>query len=86
MKKLVRSSALLHSFRVVHEAKKMHVELNEYRYYLEKNVARRTEHLSRRIELLEACNAILCGKLAMSRQELAVSGRQKLLEDTVKLP
>ena len=47
----------------------MRVELNEYRYYLEKNVVRRTEYLSRRIELLEACNATLCQKLALAKHE-----------------
>ena len=50
--------------------KKMTSELNEHRYYLERNVDRRTEHLVKRIAVLEACNATLCGKLALSQKEL----------------
>lgn len=76
---------MLHHFKLMHKFKKMHVELNEYRYYLEKNVARRTEYLSRRIELLEACNATLCSKLALSKKEFTTADGQDVLEHTAKL-
>ena len=46
-------------------------ELKEHRYYFEQNVARRTGLLLKRIELLETCNATLCGKVANSQKDLA---------------
>ncbi|OGT16731.1 MAG: hypothetical protein A2342_06080 [Gallionellales bacterium RIFOXYB12_FULL_54_9] len=48
----------------------MAAELNEHRYNLERNVSRRTEHLVKRIDLLETCNAKLCGKLAEAQREI----------------
>ena len=50
--------------------KAMEAELNELRYYLERNVEQRTEQLVRRIALLEHCNAALCDKLVLARSEL----------------
>lgn len=70
-KKYNKTSTTLFVSRLQQEMKKLRSELNEHRYYLERNVALRTEHLSRRIELLESCNATLCGKLAQSRKEFA---------------
>ena len=53
------------------DMKEMKAELNEHRYYLERNVERRTEHLLKRIAVLEFCNATLCGKLALASKELS---------------
>lgn len=67
-----KTSSTLYARRIMLlEMKKMTVELNEHRYYLEQKVAQRTEHLQKRIALLEACNTTLCGKLASSQQKLA---------------
>lgn len=49
---------------------KMAAELDEHRYYLEKNIAIRTEQLLRRVTLLESCNEALCAKLATANKEL----------------
>ena len=57
-------------FRLVQQLNKMRSELHEHRYYLEQNVDQRTEYLTRRIEVLEACNAALCSKLASSQKSL----------------
>lgn len=53
------------------DKKEMEAELNERRYYLEQSVEQRTEHLMKRISLLESCNAALCNKLALMNQEVA---------------
>lgn len=67
-----KTSSTLYARRMMLlEMKKMAAELNEHRYYLEQKVAQSTEHLQKRIALLESCNATLCGKLASSQQELA---------------
>jgi len=66
-----KTSTTLFAFKGMQEIKKLKSELNEHRYYLERNVARRTEQLTRRIELLESCNTTLCGKLAMYKKDLA---------------
>ncbi len=73
--------------KVMQEMKSLKSELNEHRYYLEQNVARRTENLTRRIELLESCNTTLCGKLALSRKELAAlqSSEKEPVDSPVKL-
>lgn len=63
--------------KLMHDMKKMKAELKEHRYYLERNVEQRTEHLLKRIALLESCNATLGEKLALARKE---SGSQKLAE------
>lgn len=52
--------------------KKMKAELHEHRYFLERNVERETEHLSKRIALLESCNATLSDRLALAYQEIAM--------------
>jgi hypothetical protein len=56
--------------KIMRDMKKMTAELKEHRYYFEKNVAQRTEHLLKRIAVLEFCNATLCGKLALSQKEI----------------
>lgn len=53
------------------DMKKMAAELHEHRHYLERNVERRTEHLLKRIAVLESCNAALCDKLAQAHAALA---------------
>lgn len=58
------------------DRKEMEAELNEHRYRLERNVARRTEQLVRSMTLLESCNAALCDKLASAQRELVVMKRQ----------
>ncbi len=57
-------------FRLMQQLNKMRSELHEHRYYLEQNVDQRTEHLTRRIEVLEACNAALCSKLVSTQKSL----------------
>ena len=72
-----KTSSTLYARRIMLlEMKKMAAELNEHRYYLEQKVAQSTEHLLKRIALLESCNATLCGKLASSQQELATLQQQ----------
>jgi len=56
--------------------KKMKAELNEHRYFLERNVERETAHLLKRIALLESCNATLSGKLTLAHNEIAALKRQ----------
>ncbi len=56
--------------------KTMKAELYEHRYYFERNVERRTEHLLKRIALLESCNAALCDRLAVAQKELAALKHQ----------
>lgn len=56
----------------VTDKKEMEAELNEHRYYLERNVEQRTEHLMKRIAVLESCNAALCDRLALIRRESGV--------------
>ena len=58
--------------KIMLDMKEMKAELNEHRYYLDRNVERRTEHLLKSIALLESCNATLCDKLALTRKELSV--------------
>ena len=62
--------------KVMLDMQKMETELNEHRYYLERNVERRTEHLLKRIAALEACNATLCDKLTLARKEFAALKQQ----------
>lgn len=54
----------------------LEAELHEHRYYLEQKVAQRTEQLSRRITLLETCNATLAGKLAEAKKDIAMLRKQ----------
>lgn len=56
---------------VMLKMQKMKAELNELRYFFEKSLEMRTEYLSRRIALLESCNATLCDKLASSQEKSA---------------
>ncbi len=66
-----KSDTVMFVGSLMQNAKKMHAELHELRYFLEQNVERRTEHLQQRIDLLESCNATLCSKLASAQEELA---------------
>lgn len=59
------------------DRKHLEAELNNHRYFLERNVALRTEQLMRRLALLESCNASLCEQLSCARMEIA-SLRQQL--------
>lgn len=68
--KYKKSSTELFVFRLMQQMNKMKSELHEHRYYLEKNVAQRTEDLTKRIEVLETCNAALCSKLVSSQRML----------------
>ena len=52
--------------KVMLDMKKMKAELYEHRYYLERNVEQRTEHLMKRVTVLESSNATLCDKLALA--------------------
>lgn len=75
-----KSSTMLHVFRLKQIIKKMKSELDEHRYYLERNVAQRTEYLTRHIEVLETCNATLCSKLTQLQKEHGaglLAGNQK---------
>ena len=54
----------------------MKAELNELRYFLDRNVERRTEELWKRIALLESCNATLCCKLTLAKEEIAALKQQ----------
>jgi predicted transcriptional regulator len=54
--------------KIRREMAALRAELYEYRYHFERNVEKRTEHLLKRIEELEACNAQLCDQLALMRQ------------------
>ena len=62
--------------------KKIKDELNEHRYYMERNVERRTKHLLTRIAVLESCNAALCGKLALAQKDTAALQPVPLKTDT----
>jgi methionyl-tRNA synthetase len=62
--------------KIMLDLKKMKAELNEHRYYLERNVERRTDQLLKSIALLESCNATLCDKLALTRKELSAIKQQ----------
>lgn len=73
-----RSGAMLFVGKAMLDMKKIKAELNEHRYYLERNVERRTEHLLKRIALLESCNTTLCNKLALAHKELAALKQQPI--------
>lgn len=64
-----KSGATLLVSKAMPDIKKMRTELNGLRYYLERNVERRTEHLLKRIAVLEFCNTTLCNKLALAQRE-----------------
>lgn len=66
-----KTTATLFLVGAVQQIRKLRSEVNELRHYLERNVARRTEHLTRRIELLEQCNTTLCKKLSQANKSLA---------------
>lgn len=59
----------------VSDKKRMEAELGEHRYSLERNVEKRTRELMKRIEMLESCNASLCGRLSSAKLENATLKR-----------
>jgi translation initiation factor 1 (eIF-1/SUI1) len=63
---------------------KMAAELDEHRYYLEKNIAIRTEQLLKRITLIESCNETLCAKLAAASKELETLKQQLACSSQVR--
>lgn len=67
-----RSDATLFLGNVMLGMKKMRAELDEHRHFFERRVERETASLSKRIALLESCNATLSGKLALAYQEIAM--------------
>jgi len=69
------SDATLFLGNVMLGMKKMKAELNEHRHFLERSVERETAYLSKRIALLESCNATLSGKLALAYQEIVMLER-----------
>lgn len=71
----VKSDTLLFVRNASLRMKKMEKELDEHRYFLERNVARETESLQKRIALLESCNAVLSDRLARAHKELAARKR-----------
>jgi len=66
-----RSDVALFIGRVMLGMRKMKAELSEHRHFIERSVEQETMHLSKRIALLESCNATLSGKLAQAYQEIA---------------
>lgn len=72
-KKYQKTSTTLFLFHAMKQMKRLRSEVNEHRYYLERNVAHRTEHLIKRIELLEQCNAALCRKLTQNIKPIPAS-------------
>ncbi len=85
MTKYRKTSTTLFVLKVMRRMKQMQSELDEHRYYLERNVARKTEHLTRRIDLLESCNTTLCGKLAASKKALSAAIEKNPADSPVKL-
>ena len=68
--------------KIMHDMKKMKAELKEHRYHLERSVALKTEHLLKRIDLLESCNATLCCKLTLAQKEIyALKPAQTFVHD-----
>lgn len=55
-------------FKVRPGLNEMKLELNEHHFYLERNVALRSDHLLKRIAVLEACHHTLSVKLARVSQ------------------
>ena len=77
-----KSSSELFVFRLMQQVNKMRSELHEHRYYLEQNVAQRTEDLTKRIGVLETCNAALCSKLVSSQKALGTFQHDRILSYT----
>lgn len=85
MHKYKRTSTTLFVLKVMRRMKQMESELEEHRYYLERNVDLKTLHLTRRIDLLESCNTNLCGKLAITKKELAALTEKSPQGSPIKL-
>lgn len=58
------------------DKKRMEAELVDHRYCLERNVEQRTRQLTKRITMLESCNASLCDELSSARLEVAALKQQ----------
>lgn len=89
MGKYIRSDAALFCSRFMPAMRELKSELNEHRYYLERNVELRTVHLLRKIAMLESCNAALCARLEAAQLQLAGFGRQAVApenESSLALP
>lgn len=71
-----KSATRFYTSNVMLHMKKMQTELNEHRYHLERKVEQRTEHLVKRIAVLESCNATLCDKLALAQKEIFALKKQ----------
>jgi hypothetical protein len=56
-------------FKVRPGRDEMKLELNEHHLYLERNVARRSDDLLKRIAVLESCHLTLCSKLAQLQRD-----------------
>lgn len=70
MNKYKKTEPTLFYRKAMLDMKRVRDELKEHRYFLERSVERRTDHLSRRIALLESCNATLCDKLSTAYKEI----------------
>jgi len=62
--------------------KAMEAELDGHRYYMERRVAERTETLSRRVAILESCNAALCDQM----EKLRAATARRILSMTMGQP
>lgn len=71
-----KSDVTLFVRKAMLDMKRMKAELNEHRYFLERNVEQETAHLSKRIALLESCNAALSAKLTLAHREIAALKQQ----------
>ena len=76
MGKYKKSEVTLFCSRLMPAMRKLKSELNEHRYYLERNVERRTAHLKKQIAMLESSNATLCARLEAAQREIAEYGQQ----------
>ena len=78
-----KTNASLHIRNVPLNIAKMRAELHEHRYFLERNIERRTEHLLKRITVLESCNAALCDKLTLAYKEITALRQQSANNDAL---
>jgi len=72
----LKMEASLFCLKARQNMEKMKTELEELRRCLDRNVARETEYLQRRVELLESCNATLSNRLASAQQEIVALRQQ----------
>ena len=76
LSKYIKSDVTLFCSRLMPAMRKLKSELNEHRYYLERNVELRTTHLLRQIAMLESCNATLCARLEAAQRGIEDSGQE----------